>query len=108
MLNGSCHCGAVKFESAGQVVRFVFCHCDDCRKINGSAFSSAVVVESGGFRVTQGEGDVSGYPSSPGKIRTFCRKCGSPLYSKMDYQPEIVILRAGSLDGDHGLKPQMH
>ena len=107
-LTGSCHCGAIHFESTGPVARFVYCHCDDCRKINGSAMSAALVVPSSGFRITQGEDQLSAYESSPGKFRCFCGKCGSPIVSKMTFKPEIVILRAGTLDGTPAIAPQMH
>ena len=108
MIKGSCHCGTVRFESTGDVLRFVQCHCDDCRKVNGSAFSAALVVKSDGFRITAGEDQLTAYESSPGKHRCFCSRCGSPVHTTLKAKPGIVILRAGTFDGDHGLRPQMH
>lgn len=105
---GSCHCGAVRWESTGRVHRFTICHCDDCRKINGSAFSANLVVESAGFRITKGEALVTRYESTPGKHRCFCSRCGSPIHTTMSAKPEILILRAGTVDGDPGLRPQTH
>ncbi|HEY8241501.1 MAG TPA: GFA family protein [Kiritimatiellia bacterium] len=108
MLIGSCHCGAVKYEAPGKVLRFSYCHCDDCRKITGGPFGAAIVAQASGFRVTAGEPELTAYASSPGKARNFCRRCGTHLFSKMDSAPDIVIIRAGTVEGDHGLKPQMH
>lgn len=107
-LQGGCHCGAVRYESTGQVLRFVNCHCPDCRKLSGTAFSPVLVVESSGFKIVSGEADVHSYESSPGKQRCFCRKCGSPIFKRIDSNPEIILIRAGSLDGDPGVRPQMH
>ena len=63
MLTGSCHCGTVKYEVPGKLLRFVNCHCDDCRKFSGSAFASIVVADAAGFRITAGAGQVAEYAS---------------------------------------------
>ena len=105
---GSCHCQKVKFEITGPVHRFTLCHCPDCRKIGGSAFNSAMVVASDGFKLVSGEDNLSDYESSPGKFRCFCKTCGAHVYSRMNYKPEITIVRAGLVDGDPGIRPQQH
>lgn len=107
-MKGACHCGAVAYAYTGRVLRFSNCHCDDCRRISGSPFSSALVLESAGFSITRGRDELTEYQSSPGKYRCFCRKCGSPVYARMDYKPEIVIIRAGTVDEGLDLAPQMH
>ncbi len=107
-MTGRCHCGAVRYESTGNVVRFAYCHCDDCRKISGSPFSSALVLEAAGFKITQGEDLLTGYVSSPGKTRSFCRQCGAHICARMVARPEIVIIRAGTLDVPPPVSPQMH
>jgi hypothetical protein len=108
MLEGGCHCGAVRYESHGRALRSVNCHCPDCRKVSGATYASVLVVESSGFQVTAGEADIVPYHSSPGKSRCFCRRCGSHVFARMDSRPEIVLIRAGSLDGDPGMRPQVH
>ena len=108
MMTGSCHCGAVKYESAGRVLRFAQCHCPDCRKISGSPFGTGLVVTSKGFTVTDGEAELTAYESSPGKYRNFCRRCGTHLFARMDEQPRMVIIRAGSIDSGLDQGPHMH
>lgn len=108
MITGSCHCGAVKYEVPGRLLRFVNCHCDDCRKFSGSAFASIVVAESEGFRVVAGADYVATYASSPPKRRCFCRQCGTHLYAFSENRPGMVILPAGPLDADPGLRPDVH
>jgi len=108
MLNGTCHCGAITYEAGGPVIRVSNCHCEDCRKISGATYNTALVMESKHFRVTRGEDKISAYESSPGKFRCFCRVCSSPIHAYMNYKPEIVIIRAGVLDDASGIKPQMH
>lgn len=108
MIAGGCHCGAVRYESGGRLLRFVNCHCPDCRKISGAAFSSVLAVESAGFKVTAGEDRLTAYASSPGKRRCFCRMCGAHVFALIEARPEIVLIRAGTLDGDPGVRPQAH
>ncbi len=107
-IQGGCHCGTVRYESRGRILRFVNCHCPDCRKLSGATFAAVLVVESSGFKLLSGEADVHSYRSSPGKQRCFCGKCGSHVFALVDAKPEMVLIRAGSLDGDPGVRPQMH
>ena len=108
MITGGCYCGAVKYEIHGRLLMFANCHCPDCRKFTGSAFSAVLVVESEGFTVTSGEGHLVPYQSSPGKHRSFCRTCGCHLFSRSEHRPGMIFVRAGSLDEDPQLRPQCH
>jgi hypothetical protein len=51
---------------------------------------------------------VSEYESSPGKFRAFCRRCGSPIYSRRDAEPELRRIRLGTLDSDPERRPLAH
>jgi hypothetical protein len=44
----------VRYESAGDPVFSLQCHCRDCQRQTGSAYIAAMRVPSAGFRVTQG------------------------------------------------------
>ena len=108
MLKGGCYCGAVKYEMHGRLLMFANCHCPDCRKFTGSAFSSILVTESSGFKVVSGEENLVPFQSSPGKQRNFCKTCGCHLFSRAEHRPGMVFVRAGSLDDDPPLRPQCH
>ena len=108
MLTGSCYCGKVRYESAGKILIFANCHCPDCRKFSGSAFSSVLAVEESVFKVVAGADNLIHFNSSPGKSRSFCQTCGCPLFSRAEQRPGMVLIRAGSLDVDPRLKPQSH
>lgn len=45
----------------------------------------------------QGEALLQSYESSPGKVRAFCKACGSPVYSRRDALPGVLRIRAGLL-----------
>ena len=108
MIQGSCYCRAVKYEIRSPPLKFLICHCPDCRKFTGSAFSPVVIVEAGSFHLLAGEDHLVPFQSSPGKYRYFCKTCGNPLFSRVDHRPGLVFVRAGSLDNDPGIRPEAH
>ena len=108
MYNGSCHCGKCRYQITGEPIRFAHCHCHDCRKFHGTTFNSSILVNAPDFTLTHGADELTAYESSPGKHRNFCKNCGCHLFATMKARPEVIIVTVGRLDGDHGLKPQMH
>ena len=107
MIHGSCYCGSIKYEIHGKIIMFANCHCRSCRKFTGSTFSSVLVVNADDFNVTR-EDNLCSYQSSPGKHRYFCNTCGCHVFSRVDYRPDMVFVKAGSLDDDPHAKPQFH
>ena len=95
---GGCLCGAIRYEVDGELAPIQVCHCEDCRKAQGSAFAANVPVPTERFRLTTGEARLRAFESSPGKERLFCSACGSPLFSRLASLPGMVRIRAGTLD----------
>lgn len=108
MIKGSCYCGTVRYEIAGRLLKFVNCHCPDCRKFTGSTFSSIVVTDSEGFSLISGEDHLVPFASSPGKQRYFCKTCGCQVFSRAEHRPGMIFVRAGSLDDDPQIRPECH
>ncbi len=100
MHKGSCYCGVVRFEISGDLNPVQICHCGQCRKAQGGPFASNIPVTTDNFTITAGEDQLTSLESSsrPGKYRVFCQQCGSPIISRMDSRPDVVRLRAGTLD----------
>lgn len=107
-LHGGCYCKAITYEIRGKLLFFANCHCPDCRKFTGSAFSSVLVTEADGFKLVSGSDQLRRFESSPGKERCFCGTCGCHLFSKAAHRPGMIFVRAGSLDDDPPLRPQHH
>jgi hypothetical protein len=107
MLEGSCLCGAVRYEIDGELGPVVLCHCSMCRKAQGSAFTANAPVPARAFRIVQGEAALRAYRSSPHKVRVFCATCGSPIYSRRDGADDLRI-RVGSLDTPFESRPTAH
>jgi hypothetical protein len=100
MRTGGCLCGAVRYESAGDPVFSLHCHCRDCQRSSGTAYIAAMRVPAAGFRITQGSPKrYLGRSDSGNEItRAFCGDCGSPLYVQVSTRPDLVGLRVGTLD----------
>ena len=100
-LLGGCLCGGVRFEYKGMLGgalgAVTICHCGQCRRAAGYAVAVAP-AEAAGFTVTQGRDLIREFESSPGKQRTFCGVCGTPLYSRRTALPKALRLRIGALD----------
>jgi len=105
-IKGSCLCGTVRYEIAGEPQFVGNCHCSICRKSHGAAFATWGILKSGQFRWVSGEEFVENYESSPGRTRCFCRKCGSPLASA--HSGTIGEVVVGTIDGDPGARPREH
>jgi hypothetical protein len=97
---GGCLCGAIRYAYDGEVGPAVYCHCTDCRRLNGSAFNVGVRFERAAFEIERGEPKQfekrggSGFSIS----RWFCSECGSPIYTSSEKHPAHVFVKAGSLD----------
>ncbi|MBU1691794.1 MAG: GFA family protein [Gammaproteobacteria bacterium] len=108
MVTGGCLCGAVRFEIDGPIRNIVYCHCSQCRKAQGSAFATNGIVRASGFRITAGEDVLTGYVSTPGQTKFFCKICGSPILSKSESRPDDVRVRLGTIDSDIEERPVAH
>ncbi len=104
---GQCLCGTVRWELAAPPVMMLHCHCSMCRKTHGSAFVTYAVAPLASFRHAAGTEGIVQYRSSSQALRPFCRRCGSAT-PWLDERSCFAICPAGNLDGELGLKPQLH
>ena len=96
---GSCLCGKVHFEIDSRVRRFYFCHCEQCRKLTGSAHAANLLSQPAEIRWLQGEKNVRRYDDANGRqfSHVFCVECGSAL-PFLNLSATALIIPAGSLD----------
>jgi hypothetical protein len=108
-LDGRCLCGAITYSSDAEPAFTAICHCKDCQRQSGTAFSIVVGVPRDQLEV---EGDLSSY-STTGEDhgreteRQFCSACGSPILSMSPGLPGVAVLKAGTLDDTSWLEPQL-
>lgn len=99
-MTANCLCGGVRIMVTGKVGPLVHCHCRQCQRASGTAFSSNVNVRRTHWQLTSGEHLIREFESSPGKYRAFCSQCGSPIYSRWDAEPDMLRLRLGLVNED--------
>jgi len=104
---GSCFCGAVRFEVDLPTLFCGHCHCSMCRRSNGAAFVTWFAVDPSRFRVLEGSTLVR-HPSSEHGTRTFCGRCGSPLFCENSLHPERIDITLASMEGPIDRAPQAH
>jgi len=106
---GGCLCGKVRYKVSAEPVFAGVCHCTNCQKGTGSAFSVVLAVPSSGVAVTGtlkeyvGRGD-SGNPTT----KKFCPECGSPIAVEAGMMPGVTMIEVGTLDDPSVAQPQMH
>lgn len=110
-LSGSCLCGCINYESAAEPSLTAVCHCKNCQKQTGTAFSIIVAVPEDSITFKGGEhlAEFLDKGETGGRVwRRFCRNCGSPLLSIVESVPGLVFIKAGTLEDRSGLEPTMH
>ena len=106
-ITGRCLCGAVRYESAGEPLFSLVCHCRDCQRASGSGGVPVLGVPKGSFTFvgpTKQSKSIGG--SGRPSIRNFCSECGSLLFGTPESAPELVTIYAGTLDDPTTFRPQ--
>jgi len=106
--SGGCACGAIRYECTGEPIMMFNCHCRDCQRATGSAFSAVVYVPAHAFKITRGAPRYYQTSSEGGghNKRGFCAECGSRLFGGGTEEGQGI--NASSLDDPNSFKPQMH
>ncbi len=52
---GSCLCDGIHYEIHGDIGEIIQCHCQRCRKANGTAYATNAPISSAAFKIVQGE-----------------------------------------------------
>ena len=106
IFTGRCGCGAVSFRIEGAPRWVAHCHCADCRAQTGSPFTTYAGTERAKFAWT-GERPIA-HRSSPGVVRSFCGRCGTPMLYEGERWPDELHVFVATLDRAGDLKPQAH
>jgi hypothetical protein len=107
--SGGCVCGAVRYECAAEPMAVAHCYCTDCQKTSGGQMSTNLLVPKPAFKVVKGQSTTYDTTADSGNTvtRHFCGKCGSSLWSVPNAIPDLLVIKAGSLDDPSWLKPAM-
>jgi hypothetical protein len=78
-----------------------------CRRAHGAPVVTWVGTLRAQFRITDGA-YLRRYESSPGAMRSFCAKCGSPLFFESERWPGEVHVARAAIPGELDREPQVH
>lgn len=127
--SGSCLCGNIKYQVKGEPFNSLLCHCENCKKISGSAnwcngwfwkdvgltppvaamIANQKTSEKKQFTLTHhSSASLKEYvdpttDSGNALRRQFCSHCGSTLFVETDGFDNVIVVALGSLD--KGQKP---
>jgi hypothetical protein len=93
----SCTCGQLTAQCEGPPVRTTVCHCLECKRHSGSAFSwnarydAAQVTVSGPSTAFTRVGDEGSHIT-----QHFCPTCGVTVYYTVDEVPGMIAVQAGA------------
>src|SRR4051794_24751650 len=96
MIAGGCLCGNIRYSSNAEPVMTAICHCKNCQKQAGTAFSVVMAVPKGTLSI-KGQLKTYNETGSSGKLvhRNFCPECGSPITTDVEALPDLVFIKAG-------------
>lgn len=107
---GGCRCSAIRYEVAVEALPLSYaCHCRDCQTWSGSGFAlhamlpESLFTLSGAFHQFQLEGVEAMLSDHVG-----CAACSTRIANRNGAIPNMIILRAGTLDRSDELVPAVH
>jgi hypothetical protein len=98
----------VQFEIDFPTAFAAHCHCSMCRHGHGAAYVTWFGVPEAQLRVTTGEQQLVHYPSSEHGSRSFCGRCGSTLFCRLETHAGIVDVTLANLLDPLDREPSMH
>jgi hypothetical protein len=106
---GGCSCGEVRYRLTSDPLFTHCCHCRNCQRQTGSAFVINLLVEADRVELLAGEPRPVAVPRDDGSTQEIfrCPTCGVAVYSTYT-RPQILFVRAGTLDDPSGVVPDVH
>lgn len=109
-IKGGCNCGAVKYELTEAPITVLACHCENCRRQSGAAYSVNLAMKASAVEVDGALSTFEDKATESGQMvnRDFCGTCGSPIRSRPTSGPPVVAIKAGTLDDPSPFPPALH
>lgn len=109
-IQGGCNCGAVRYQINREPAMVAICHCTNCRRQSGSAFSVNLIVPAAAMELSGALTTYTDHDTESGQpvLRQFCATCGSPICSLSSASPNIAIIKAGTADDPARFTPAIH
>jgi hypothetical protein len=107
--SGQCLCGAVRLEIDLPARWAWHDHGTASRRAHGAAYATYVGCYRSRCRITAGGEHVTRWEdSASGATRSFCARCGSPIFYERAHAPAIVNIPRALFDAGVGREPLYH
>lgn len=99
-VEGGCICGAVRYQVKAAPLGVYRCHCRDCQRQSGAGYTTSMILRRDDFAVLQGETLIYDKHADSGRVvrHHACAACHTRLYNEPLASPDLIVLRAGTLD----------
>src|SRR5437868_14873336 len=104
---GQCLCGAVRFEIDYPARWAWHDHSRASRMAHGAVYATYVGTWRKRLRITAGERTIARYQDK-GVTRSFCRRCGTPLFYERAHSPHMVNIPRALFASRTGRRPLYH
>jgi hypothetical protein len=97
---GGCLCGAVRYDVKAEApLGARYCWCRVCQYLGCGTGAVSAAFRTEDVAVS---GPLTGYvcqaDSGSTMRRRFCSRCGTPVFSEAAQRPDVIFVRAGTLD----------
>ncbi|KAF9692887.1 hypothetical protein EKO04_009329 [Ascochyta lentis] len=114
-ITGGCYCMAVRYRLLTSPLFCYACHCTDCQKATGSAFSLHLSIETYNIAIISETKPslvtIMPHPSKPEEVskRALCPQCGTIFWSHDNpWGYPVSDVRIGTLDFPSIMEPDAH
>jgi hypothetical protein len=107
-ITGGCLCGAVRYKVVAAPIVTRVCWCRLCQYLGAGSGTVNTCFPSDAISI---EGELADFKSVADSGNTmhrrFCPACGTQLFSEAEARPNLIFVRAGTLDDPEVVKPSV-
>lgn len=106
-ITGGCLCKQLRYEIAAEAPMAArVCWCRVCQYLGAGTGTANSTFAKDAITIT-GERAIHTSIADSGSVmhRSFCPKCGTPVFSEAEPRPHLIIVRVGTLDDPEIGKP---
>ena len=104
-ITGGCLCGAVRFTINEKPIVTRACWCRFCQTLSSGNATINLAFPVNAVVITGELHDYASVADDGNKMhRKFCPTCGVHIFSEAEERPDIIVVRAGTLDDTEQVK----
>ena len=104
-----CHCRKVKCSFCLPIATVVQCHCQNCRRMQGSDYSTWLAIGQENYSVDSGEDLITLYQVNEKSNKSFCSFCGTVVFAEngKHFNHHVMLPLGAVKNYKAALKPQV-